>query len=226
MPPRRASPAPLARRILTCVLLGLLLNAGVTAVCWLTRPAVFHRHRVTITLDARDSFDHNLLHTVHWFARERSDDLGGSARPTHGQVVATSGFIHKFGFPFRSLQYRETAAEHYQYQDGHPTFSRMQPTTDTLPLWQRGLPTGLTSTPYQRLPIDPVLPGFLLNTLVYAALPALVLTAVHIRARKRRRQSRCPACGYELAGLPTCPECGRLQNRCALSDPWKKRLHI
>jgi hypothetical protein len=43
----------------------------------------------------------------------------------------------------------------------------------------------------------------------------------------RTRPLPCLHCLYPLAlDQPICPECGRLQNRHALSDPWKKRLHI
>lgn len=63
------------------------------------------------------------------------------------------------------------------------------------------------------LPYRPLLPGTLLN----ATLTACILYAVywlslgqvfmHIR-RLRTRKSMCPACGYDVHCLTTCPECG------------------
>jgi hypothetical protein len=33
-------------------------------------------------------------------------------------------------------------------------------------------------------------------------------TILFMRAARRRARGHCPACGYDLAGLPACPECG------------------
>lgn len=206
-----------ARRILLCVGIGLLLNAAVTAACWLTQPQILLRQDSASYLHISGanrsawsvSRTDYLLHGRRWSARGRPTEVDNPPpRPEGDMTVAMSGFRYQFGFPFRSVQFRDAAAEHYQYRNGHPMFVYQQDTTHTLPLHQRGLPTGLTSTRHQLLPLDPVLPGFLLNTLVYASLPALVLTAFHLRAHRRRSQSRCFACGYPVAGLPTCPECG------------------
>jgi hypothetical protein len=64
-----------------------------------------------------------------------------------------------------------------------------------------------------RLPIVPLFPGFLLNTLFYAvvvgAILALPLSLVPLRCRLRARRGRCPKCNYDRAGLAgPCPECG------------------
>ena len=85
---------------------------------------------------------------------------------------------------------------------------------------QRGLwGTGLINTGdgERLLPFLPIFPGFVLNTLVYAA-PwwGLFLLARQIGRWRRRRRGRCMECGYDLRGLPTseatgpptCPECG------------------
>lgn len=58
----------------------------------------------------------------------------------------------------------------------------------------------------------PVWPGLILNTLLYALLPASVAVAfVALRRRRRRRRGHCPACGYDRRGdtAAVCPECGR-----------------
>jgi len=62
------------------------------------------------------------------------------------------------------------------------------------------------------LPLCPVWPGFLVNTVFYALiLFPLVQIPFVVRRLIRRRRRRCPQCGYDLRGaLPGagCPECG------------------
>ncbi|MGD9790142.1 MAG: hypothetical protein AB7Q00_02215 [Phycisphaerales bacterium] len=64
-----------------------------------------------------------------------------------------------------------------------------------------------------RLPIRPLPIGFALDTAVYGGfLWGVVALAGWVRRARRRRNSRCVACGYLLVGLPggaACPECGR-----------------
>jgi hypothetical protein len=60
-------------------------------------------------------------------------------------------------------------------------------------------------------PIAPFWPGFLLNTLFYAALIAAPRPAFFwLRSRRRLRRGLCSRCAYDLRGLasPACPECG------------------
>lgn len=99
---------------------------------------------------------------------------------------------------------------------------RKEPITmdaEGMPYRERGIRGGLPM-PAQferrpwatRLPILPMWSGFLLNTLLYGAVAGVVLFgpgAVRRAARRaRRRRGQCEACGYDLAGLPRCPECG------------------
>lgn len=64
------------------------------------------------------------------------------------------------------------------------------------------------------LPYSPLYPGFVLNTVFYAAvLWAISLGRAALLRTLRRRANRCPNCGYNLKGLPAdtspkCPECG------------------
>jgi hypothetical protein len=65
------------------------------------------------------------------------------------------------------------------------------------------------------LPVNPLWPGFALDTALYAAAwwPLLFTPlSLYRTARRRFRVSRgmCGACGYNLAGSPggACPECG------------------
>ena len=62
------------------------------------------------------------------------------------------------------------------------------------------------------LPLYPALPGFLVNTLLYALTLGLLwaLPVSLIRRRRRRLRGCCAKCGYDLRGAPheRCPECG------------------
>lgn len=75
-------------------------------------------------------------------------------------------------------------------------------------------PRGFFPRTYRRiLPLRPLVPGFLLDTLAYALLwfPLLLIPGA-IRARRRRTRHQCPHCAYDLRGLPLgspCPECGQ-----------------
>jgi hypothetical protein len=74
--------------------------------------------------------------------------------------------------------------------------------TDRLPAW-------LGARPWRRVPLVPQPVGFGVDSVVFAGMWWVGLTApVALVRRRRRRLGRCAACGYELGGLETCPECG------------------
>lgn len=59
------------------------------------------------------------------------------------------------------------------------------------------------------LPIRPIWPGFLINTLFYAAILWLIFAGPFaLRRTIRRRRGCCPACGYPVGVSPRCTECG------------------
>jgi len=66
-----------------------------------------------------------------------------------------------------------------------------------------------TGSPYRPLPIVPLWRGFAINSLVFALMlfaPLMLVPA--LRSVRRGRRGRCLECGYDLAGLAKCPECG------------------
>ncbi|MBX3405156.1 MAG: hypothetical protein KF869_00205 [Phycisphaeraceae bacterium] len=64
------------------------------------------------------------------------------------------------------------------------------------------------------IPLRPAWPGLLGNTFIFAAAWLLVLLAVPMLVRaRRRRRGLCPACAYDLRATPAgspCPECGAI----------------
>jgi len=62
------------------------------------------------------------------------------------------------------------------------------------------------------LPIDPIWPGFAINTVFYAVILWLIFAApLALRRRRRTKRGLCPKCAYDLRGTPqatACPECG------------------
>jgi hypothetical protein len=80
----------------------------------------------------------------------------------------------------------------------------------------RGYPTARlpawTHASYSdRLAIIPIWPGFVLNTIFYAAIGWFMVAASGaVRQRVRIKRSQCAACGYDLRGSASdqCPECG------------------
>lgn len=60
------------------------------------------------------------------------------------------------------------------------------------------------------VPVRPLWSGLFLNTLFYAALIIVPVVAIRwFKRARRRRRTRCVACGYDVSGGGNvCPECG------------------
>lgn len=112
------------------------------------------------------------------------------------------------GWPFFAAEGREIY--------GFPTGTSAGRTHEVI-----GLTTVRIYGRYVEVPLRPIWPGVLGNTLFYAVPAALVLSALRVvvlgirralrsaRARRRARRGRCIGCGYELGeGVTVCPECG------------------
>jgi hypothetical protein len=76
------------------------------------------------------------------------------------------------------------------------------------PVRARDVPFGLLEST-RVVPERILWPGFVLNSLLYAALVALGLVGLgRLRARHRRRRGRCARCNYPVGSSTTCSECG------------------
>ena len=115
--------------------------------------------------------------------------------PSYGWPI---GCLQRDAFPLRRSEYR----------------SRIAAT------WNRGLVMHRPITfceylRFERLPLRPEWPWFLVNTLFYAIILWLLIPGPFVVRRFIRvKRGRCPKCGYDLRGQPPevgaagCPECG------------------
>lgn len=73
--------------------------------------------------------------------------------------------------------------------------------------WQSAVKLGSLT---MRVPVRPIWPGLLANTVFYAGALFGVLVCLRVwRTRRRRARGRCVACNYQLGeGISVCPECG------------------
>jgi hypothetical protein len=98
------------------------------------------------------------------------------------------------GLPFRSM------SGHWTNRNGHIT---------TAGFWSVPYPFGPLKNHYVFLPCRPVLPGFAINTLLYAAVLWLPFAAPgSVRKWRRVRRGLCPACAYPVGTSEVCTECG------------------
>lgn len=119
---------------------------------------------------------------------------------TTGESENISSFYHGYGYPFRSVGLVQRFAMDVEPRDGDDRTWH--------PHWLfKGLPFDWSKRS-GRFPIMPFPVGVVANTLLYALLLSMLISAPRrvIRSR-RRRQGCCECCGYPRAGMQ-CPECG------------------
>ncbi len=120
-------------------------------------------------------------------------------RPNH--LTDRSTGTYAYGFPLPCLK--------WEYVSAHFDVTGVTPDQTTL---YHVFPLTLSSRPLTaRLPLRPILPGLLLNTLFYATLFSNPYLLRQSRRHLRLRRGHCPACNYNLLNDFTkpCPECGR-----------------
>jgi len=145
--------------------------------------SVVNRGTGPIGLPPMELFKH-VPHEPWWRALQ-----GAQAR------VSPSGFWNSqaYGWPYRSV-----AAGFYKYKGGQTEWGSFDVVVGGREYY---------------LPYRPIVPGFLANTGIWTGawmlvLAPVVLLAAWWRRARRRKRGACPGCGYELAGLSGCPECG------------------
>lgn len=144
--------------------------------------------------------------TVHAFAHSvrRWEDLNALTKASEA-MLSCNLYIAQWGWPMRSLEFQWPHSQNMLVS----IWLFKRPTEAAL---RTGLPvsTSITRSPERtHLPLMPVWQGFVVNSLAYSAIIAASLLAPGAARRaRRRRRGQCLACGYELAGLAMCPECG------------------
>lgn len=166
-----------------------------------------------------DSFGGRLLPPApRWMVRCLGGSIRGTSERWAGGVRITSCYAprsdgthpylgeHEAGWPLRALEGRwmgDLNAPGWRGEPKLPDRGVLKlPVPGDAPRW---VPRVLL--------LIPVWPGFLINSLLYAAvLWGGTVGArrgwVAARSRGRRRRGRCVGCGYAVGGLGVCPECG------------------
>jgi len=217
-------------RILICLLLGTMFTTAVAWTCALTvnmyegqkRAAFVGSERRMLEITRWDAFASTRIYSTFsegsdGFAEQRGDptELTPSwaielIRPTDefmdDAVFSDTRWIEARGWPWPALRTsggmllrRENSEQERPTQAGIEL--SMEP-------W--ATPGGRLSTP-RVLPLRPIVPGMLLNILVYAvAVYMLLFLPFDARRAVRRRRGCCQRCGHQLdAQQAECPECGR-----------------
>ena len=137
--------------------------------------------------------------------------IGGASWEIHGIPSWTMGkepreTVVEAGWPLKALRSTCRLKPAYNSADRPWRFRSWHEGVEVPRLWHLAHPC---------LPIKPLLPGFALDTALYAfAWYLLLFTPLPLYrfARRRSRLSKglCPTCAYDLKGSPSgpCPECG------------------
>lgn len=190
--------------ITLCLILGMLINIAVAWACAAFVPMTFsggvvveemhHQRRKTPTLVGR------AFGVKEWLVWNRSDTL------TPGKPFEPYSSYIEIGWPRASIVVTDdTMLEDYTWSIPLTMSAYIDP-FPTDPLVAR-----LSRSPGIQT-MQPLWRGVAANTLIYATVVAVLFNLRLIpgafRRHRRARKGRCTSCGYDIAGLATCPECG------------------
>ena len=208
-----------------CLLLGAVTTVGVAWGAALVRAGRVGPGALEITIDQGQW---PFPAPPHWPPPE---GVGGYRMFGHTYIHASGGLTaalqtrraelyccqtgHQYGWPARSLYWYSDRG------DGAVVSFGKYGIPGRGPAWNPLAAPGVLPSE-SRLPVLPLLPGFLVDTLFYAV-PSWALLATPglinrwLVGGRRKRRGACVACGYDLRGLAAgqggagvvCPECGR-----------------
>jgi hypothetical protein len=209
------------RRATICILIGILFTY---ATAWLA--ICFENDAALRLLDAqppsrlRGHFGESPLPVeLRGIGFRERQWIGFS--PRQDTVLGVTAGHLRAGLPIHAVE--SFVGETYPAGTAFPTPSALPQRQDlNLGLLARGIPRRNRSidawlqigVDFQTFgyPLRPLWTGFAINTATYATLTWLLFRAITwICARHRSRHTRCPTCAYDIRDLPTCPECGTVQ---------------
>jgi hypothetical protein len=208
---------------LLCLLLGAATTVG---VAWTLARHIHVLAWQSVAESATQYFEENDAATAGWPVPVPADwpppsRLSATRRTGWLREIASAGepperhvlFVQSFGWPMLSLQHQLTGREERDARAAaHPGWSFV---SWRIGLWRYDPAAPIPWLRHWQLPLNPLWPGFAIDTALYAtSWWALLFTPLPLyrTARRRLRVSRgtCGACGYDLKGSPgrACPECG------------------
>ena len=196
----------IAIKLVVFLLLGAVVNVAVAwGIAWRGDPKGYWR---ITPQEAQGEIINNLGITrdeeYHWGGF--NDGVGISVRSAHAQSRMSEMLGYQqcsTGWPLRTVRGAElfvNGDERYEWAIRIPVEHHPK---EYIGYWGHGMG--------RVLPLRPIWPGFLINTLFYA-LVLWLLWSTPFAARRliRKRRGRCVKCGYDLTGTEheVCPECG------------------
>jgi hypothetical protein len=207
--------------ILLFLILGAVVNIAVAWGCawWVMDYTEVDRGKITTAVDAEGR-------GIEWWEAKRDEGFGSTLfgstrwRATQGMRVVTEGTAPSELLP--SWAHFDEPGEKFAgaLLRGWPCRALAcwsRPSRDGSSELLMGIFCGFIEGDFPRvLPLRPLWPGFLINTVFYGLILWLIICGPFVLRRLIRiKRGRCPKCGYDLRGAPPevgagggCPECG------------------
>jgi hypothetical protein len=207
--------------LLLFLIAGAIINVAVAWGCagWLSNDGTYGwltcveiEPGVWSTTFDQSRFGHTRLNCVR--GPVPFDHQRGRLAPAKKQSGPANEFLSQktlAGWPLRALECERhgavdiRASDRFGYIVQHPTRDQRA---------RGGIELSSTSTMLWRpLPYRPIMPGFAINTIFYAAIVWLLFAVPGaVRRRVRRKRGQCATCGYSVRECLSekCPECGTM----------------